>query len=152
MRQRNATTKIFNSLLYRSSFLRKPKIFLNIYLLIWRLLNKIQNKLGDLVRFLSLLRKPEHYMWWWRGIFLNIFFGIVASSMFIFIMNLNISKSKMKLILHIILFKRAAAAMPWVLRCQHVNLLLNKTWRLSWPFAWARWNEMIPQLAFSCES
>ena len=63
------------------------------------------------------------------------FFGIVASSMFIFIMNLNISKSKMKLILHIILSKRAAAAMPWVLRCQHVNLLLNKTWRLSWPFA-----------------
>ena len=45
-------------------------------------------------------------------IFLKIFFGIVASSMFIFIMNLNISKSKMKLILHIILFKRAAAAMP----------------------------------------
>ena len=46
------------------------------------------------------------------GFFFKYFFGIVASSMFIFIMNLNISKSKMKLILHIILFKRAAAAMP----------------------------------------
>ena len=34
MRQQNATTKIFNSLLYRSNFLRKPKKIDEIYHLI----------------------------------------------------------------------------------------------------------------------